>query len=273
MRRLASPFLGVLLASTAFATVSVHVYRADEQTPLAWGDPNIPDVYCDIMVGTRLTLFFVSDTALPSWSGGLRISWDDWDRGTVAARGYNEDTLIYEGSILPASGDDTHITNSQASEGVKFSLGAFQPIAGEWAVLDYRAQAVGTCIVGVYGVEADEIPDELDPFAGEPAPAGKVWTQALSFNHVPSRDYDGDSTVDFVDFALWADRWQEISVPDPNAADPNAPDPNAPSVPMTADLNADETVGLADLGLFCEYWLERTDIVELMPDPNVSEMP
>jgi len=27
------------------------------------------------------------------------------------------------------------------------------------------------------------------------------------------------------------------------------------------------------LGLFCEYWLERTDIVELMPDPNVSEMP
>jgi hypothetical protein len=260
-----------LLASTSFAAVSVHVYRADEQTPLKWVDPNIPDVYRDIMVGTRLTLFVVSDTALPSWSGGLRIRWDDWNRGTVAARGYNEDTSNYEGSILPACGlDYGFVSNSPDDSSVKFSLATFDPCAvGGWFVLDYCAEAVGTCIVGVFGVQADEIPDEINPqYRDEPPPAGKVWTQFLSFNHVPSRDYDGDSTVNFVDFALWADQWREISL-----SDPNAPDPIAPNTPVTSDLNADGTVGLADLGLFCEYWLERTDIVELRPDPNVSEVP
>ncbi len=42
--------LAGLLASTALATLSLQVYRADEQTPLLPADPNIPDVYQDIMV-------------------------------------------------------------------------------------------------------------------------------------------------------------------------------------------------------------------------------
>lgn len=271
MRRLASSVLGVLLASTAFAAVSVHVYRADEETPLEWVDPNTPDVYRDIMVGTRLTFFFVSDVVVSTWSGGLRIPWDDWNRGTVTARGYNEDTFNYEGSILPACGlGYGYLSESQDGNGFKFGLGVYDPCAaGEWAVLDYRAKALGSCTVGVFGVDCDGVPPEIDPrFGGEPPPAGRVWTQALSFNHVPSRDYNGDSMVDFVDFALWADRWQEISFPDPNA-----PDPNAPNLPAAHDLNADAMIGLADLGLFCDYWLERTDTVQLMPDPNVPEAP
>lgn len=270
MRALVSLVLTTLLTSVAPAAVSVQVYRFDEQTPLALADPNTPDVYRDIMVGTRLTLFVVSDTVVSTWSGGLRILWDDWDRGTVTARGYNADTFNYEGSVLPACGLGCgDLIDSPDSNGVKFTFSVDDPCAaGEWFVLDYHANALGACTVGVFGVESDGIPPELDPFTGEPPPAGKVWTQALSFHHVPSRDYNGDSTVDFVDFSLWATGRREIVEPDPNeavAADPNAP---AASEPRAA-----QAVDARELALFCTYWLEQTDVNTPAFDPNVSETP
>ena len=79
------------LASSALAGVSAHVYRADEVTPLAWADPNVPDVYAEIMVGTRLSVFINSDAPESSWSGGTFMSWEDWDRGILAGRDYDED--------------------------------------------------------------------------------------------------------------------------------------------------------------------------------------
>ena len=252
--------LAGLLTSTALAAVSVQVYRADEQTPLAWADPNTPDAYQDIMVETRLTLFVVSDTATSTWGGGLWVSWDDWSRGILAGRGYDENTWNYDGSILPACSEDTFICDVLDENGMTFSLNIDgMSAAGEWFVLDYYAEALGTCHVGVFSYEMTDgvpyaPPDGLYNLP-EPPPWGAVWTQNLAFNHVPSRDYNRDSTVNFVDFALWADQWQATVIPDPNA-------------PAPSDLNADNFVGVSDLALFCDFWLERTDILEPSSEPN-----
>ena len=72
-----------------------------------------------------------------------------------------------------------------------------------------------------------------------------VPIETLAFTHVPSRDFNGDTVVDFKDLALLASHW-----------DLNA-DPNSPDGPF--DLNADGRIDLGDLALFSEYWLERTD--------------
>ncbi|UCD52926.1 MAG: hypothetical protein JSW27_09850 [Phycisphaerales bacterium] len=273
MRRFAWPVLGVLLASTALASVSVHVYRADEQTPLEPVDPNNPEVYRDIMVGTRLTLFVVSDSAESKWAGGLWISWDDSDTGILSGRDFNDLTLVFEGSVLPTAGRDPHIFDSPDASGMQFALDVDNAMIGEWFVLDYHAKVPGTCDVGLFAYGGY---DGYDPSNGEPPPAGTAWIQNLTFNHVPSQDHNGDSKVDFQDFALWATRWQEISVPDPNAADPNdsnAPDPNDPNVPAATDPNEPHVVDARELALFCTYWLERTDVNEVVSDPNVPEAP
>jgi hypothetical protein len=248
--------LAMLMVSTAAAAVSVQVYRADEATPLEWADPNIADVFRDIMVGTRLALFFISDTEEIMWSGGIQISWDDWARGTVTGRGYNEITRNYDGSILPALSKDTFICDSPGSNAMHISLGIDTGLVGEWIVLDYQAQALGTCSMGVYAVEAGGVSPGFNPMLDDPPPARNVWIQALSFNHVPSRDYSGDAIVNFTDFAVWAARCHEPIVLDPNSTTPEE------------DLNGDDIVDGTDLALFCEYWLERTDLPETVEDPN-----
>jgi len=250
--------LAGLLTSTALAAVSVQVYRADERTPLEWADPNIPDVYQDIMVGTRLTLFVVSDANATTWSGGLQQSWDDWSKGPLAGRGYREITRNYDGSILPASGQETYIYKSPSSDGMCLSLSVDTALAGEWIVLEYHAQTLGTSNIGVYGIEPGELPPGYHPILGDPPPGRSVWIQGLSFNHVPTRDYDGDSVVNFADFALWANQWQETIVPDPNMATPG-------------DLNADDAVNTADLALFCDFWLERAGAPEPACEPNTVD--
>ncbi|MCJ7729293.1 MAG: hypothetical protein MUO27_05395, partial [Sedimentisphaerales bacterium] len=52
--------------------ISTRVYFRDSNTPLELADPNVPWVYRDIMVGTRLTII-VDSNASGSWSGGLLI--------------------------------------------------------------------------------------------------------------------------------------------------------------------------------------------------------
>jgi len=140
-------FLAILIgatASTSLAGVRASIYRADEVTPLPWADPNIPDVYQDIMVGTRLTIFIESDAPESAWSGGLSLSWEDWDKGIIEGRGYNEDSRNYDASVLPASGSKTLVTGPYPDiTWVVFDVDLSGGLAGEWAVLDYRAQAVG----------------------------------------------------------------------------------------------------------------------------------
>ena len=259
MKAFIGPVLVGLLASAAMGAVSVQVYRADEITPLEWADPNVPDVYEDIMVGTRLTLFLVSDAPASTWSGGLQISLDDWTRGTLSGKGYDPNARSYDDSVLPAAGLDTYIrlVHDGNDTDPHFSLAVDDALVGEWFVLDYNAQALGTCGVGVYSVEdSDELPPDHEIWPGYDPPAAQaVWVQGLLLNHVPSRDYDGDSIVNFVDFALWAERWQETLAADPNAV-------------LVGDLDANGRLDVSDLASFCEFWLERTDVPEALVDPN-----
>jgi hypothetical protein len=81
-----------------------------------------------------------------------------------------------------------------------------------------------------------------------------VPIQTLSFTHVPSRDFNGDTIVNFQDLALLASHWG-------SKADPNSPD-------AAFDLNADRRIDLGDLALFSEYWLERTDCSKAATNPN-----
>jgi hypothetical protein len=251
--------LAGLVASAALATVSVQVYRADAQTPLRWADPNLPDVYQDIMVGTHLTFFVVSDEDAPNWSGSLWISTDDWTRGNLIGRGYNEQRFNFDDSALPAAGDDPTVLDSLSESGMQFDLAAYNAVAGEWFVLDYYATAVGDCNVGLSAYVDPGVHLAPDEYPDEPPPGGQVWVQGLSFYHVLSRDFDDDTRVDFHDFAVWAERWQETAEPDPNS-------------PVIGDLDTDYAVDVADLALFCDYWLERTDVVEPDTEPNVPDI-
>ncbi len=256
-------FLAILIAAmaaTSLAGVSARVYRADEITPLPWADPNIPNVYQDIMVGTRLTIFIESDAPDSLWDGGLCISDEDWIKGFFSGRGYNAMEETYDGSILPAAGELSSAMILLGEAERYFFLSVTHGIIGEWGIVDYRAQAVGKCDVGVYEIgAAGPLPDDFNPDFDDPPPAQAHWLQGLTFHHVLSRDYNDDAAVDFADFALLASQWQGEAPVDPNAT-------------ASFDLDGDEAVDVADLALFCDYWLERTDIVDPNSDPNAPEL-
>ena len=104
IERLTIFVLFLCVASIATGEVSTTVHLADGNTPLELADPNVPFVYRDIMVGTKLTIVVSSDTAESPWSGKLQIAGTDWDYGAISARDYNDVTLDWEGSHLEAAG-------------------------------------------------------------------------------------------------------------------------------------------------------------------------
>lgn len=268
MKRFIATACIVLATSTAGAAVSAHVYRADEQTPLPWADPNVPDVYRDIMVGTRLAIFITSDEG-GTWYGELRNSLSKWAIGSVSGREEDPEAWGYEGSVLPAADHRGTLVADYHGPGDERGLWfdcAASTIAGEWFVVDYLAKAVGTCDLGLYAAEeTTDLPSGIEPGPDDVPTVDIVTIQSLSFNHVPSRDLNLDDIVDFVDFALLADRWK-TRPPDPNQLQATAVvDPNTSPSP---DLNADDVIDTADLVLFCTYWLERTDVNQPAADPN-----
>ncbi len=233
----------VVIAPLAAAKVRTAVYRCDETTPLALVDPNRPGVYRDIMVGTRLVIVVSSDTG-GQWQGQLWLSWDDAEFATLSARG---PTIIpgtfvpnYKGSCLEAAGEQPGVWAFEDTAGTGFDfMATYDPgipgfraaVPGEWFIFDYRAERVGSCDVGLYGL-----------FVSPDTPI-----EMLSFTHVPSRDFDGDTIVNFEDFALFAGRWRATIDEDPN------------SPAAVFDLNSDSRVDTDDLALFSEYCLERID--------------
>jgi len=257
--------LAAFHASTASAKVWARVCLADEVTPLALADPNVAEVYRDIMVGTRLAIFIKSDTA-ESWGGQLWLSNQSLSNGEMSGRDYNPLPPLpnYDGSCLPEAGRDARVSKTLAMEGVFFTLGtAWDVAAGDWFVFDYRAVSVGACSIGLYSNILPGTPeDPRDPYIiGAPPPWPVSLLQVLYFNHVPSRDYSGDGIVNFADFALLADGWKEAGLQDPNVA---------PGL----DMNGDARVDVRDLAVFSEYWLGRTNAVRPAPDPNeMDSMP
>ncbi len=227
------------MAPMATAAVWTTVYRCEGVTPLGVVDPNYPTVYQSIMVGTRLAVVVSSDTG-GDWWGYLMLSWDDWGYGTLSGRGYSTDTRTYEGSRLDAAGITARARNAQEPKGIGFGMNAhLAALPGDWFVFDYHAEQVGLCDVGLYnGLEFD------------------AAVQVLSFVHVPTRDFDGDTVVNFEDLALLARYWRTEAGPDPNGID------------HACDLNTDGKIDMPDLVLFREYWLERTDCNDLTLEPN-----
>lgn len=98
--RVALPLLLIaVLVSNVSASVTAKVYLADEEIPLALKDPNVPDVFRDIMVGTHLTIFIESDALVDS--AGSLVTSDPVDKGFLAGRGY---PVEYQNSVLEAAG-------------------------------------------------------------------------------------------------------------------------------------------------------------------------
>jgi hypothetical protein len=251
MRTLFVLVIGVTIVSPVLARVWTTVYRCDETTPLEAVDPNHPTIYRDIMVGTRLVIVVSSDAPgiygdHQLWSGGLVISLDDWQRGTLSGRRYDQKRRNYDGSLLAAAGPAgagtvVYREYFQPDTGNGFDLGVSQfSFAGDWFVFDYHAEQTGFCDVGLYDYHA----------------SFDVPLETLSFTHVPSRDFNGDTIVNFQDFALLASRCRAGVMPDPNGLD-------APF-----DLDSDGRIDPGDIASFSEYWLERTDCPQPIPDPN-----
>lgn len=245
-------------APMAAARVWVSVYQADGKTPLAVVDANQPNVYGDIMVGTRLTLVLSSDSS-EYWTGNLLLFQDDAKYARLSGRGYVlplPDSRIrfahYRDSRLDAAGtkaavwdvvDSNIIGLGFRSDRTPYITGGYPAYPGDWFVADYYAEQAGSPEVGLYDLLVDH----------------GVPRQTLSFAHVPSRDFDGDTVVNLKDFALFASRWR-------SAVDPNS----APEA--AADLDADHRVDAADLASFSQYWLARTDSNEppAPSDPTVE---
>jgi len=218
------------LPSIAKGGVSTRVCLADGNTPLELADPNIPFLYRDIMVGTKLTIIVSSDVN-GYWRGKLAITEPDCHYGLLSARNYNETTLDWAGSRFPTAGDRARVWDWQVPEvqGFKFQ-GHRSAVAGDWFIIDYTATNMGICSVRFYD--------------------GNVsWDEPvyyLTFFHVPTRDFNNNTVVDFVDFALFALYWRLADRTDPKLW-------------VRVDLDSDGDIDFSDLMLFADYWLEKTE--------------
>ncbi len=217
------------IASVLKGEVSVRVCLADGNTPLEFADPNIPFVYRDIMVGTRLTIVVSSDTE-GSLSAELAILGEDLDYGMLSARDFNEITLDWAGSRFPAAGDRARVWEWIEPDVQIIDLeSVHSPVAGDWFIIDYTATSIGTCNVAFYDY----------------AVSWEYPIYFLTFSHVPTRDFNNDAKVDFADFAVFASYWQLTDCSDTGWC-------------SGTDLNMDGNVDWNDLLLFTEYWLEST---------------
>ena len=237
-----------ILTSPTMAEVWTSVYRCDETTPLALIDPNRPGVYQDIMVGTRFVIVVSSDTG-GDWSGQLRLSWDDAQYASLSGRGPTIEPGVvepeYRDSCLEAAGEGAIIRDYSSARGVgfEFETSAYASVMpGDWFIFDYRAERAGSYEVGLYN----------------PTVSYDVPFETLSFTHIPSRDFDGDTIVNFEDLAVLARCWHASATHDPNGPE------------AVLDLNSDNRIDADDLSLFSQYWLEQTDCNGAVVDPNNS---
>jgi hypothetical protein len=231
VRSLQILLLMALMHSVAMGYRSARVCLSDGNTPLELADPCVPWVYRDIMVGTHLTIIVDSNEG-GSWGyGELSIWGTDRDYGVLAGRDCNEETLECPGSLLPAAGDDANAYELCGDDvwGVSFWINQ-SAVAGDWFIVDYNATSIGNCQVAFYDWDVNDV----EPLC------------EMSFTHVPSRDFNEDSIVNFSDFAVVGSYWGTINCTDPNSCG-------------KVDFDGDQTIGISDLGAFVEYWLERTD--------------
>jgi len=237
MRKLIVLLLIFGAPTVAMGEISTRVCLADSNTPLELADPNVPFVYRDIMVGTKLTIIVDSNIA-GEWGSNmasdLTIEGQYRDYGLLSARDYNDATGDWEGSHFEAAGDLACVWEwwELAEPGIQgFNLeGHTSAVPGDWFIIDYTATNVGVCKVGFYDRSVS-------------------WDYPVYyhvFSHVRTRDFNKDTKVDFADFALLALYWKATGCSDPNWCE-------------GADLDTNGKVDSNDLILFADYWLERTE--------------
>jgi len=232
------------LSVGAQAKVWTTVYRCDEKTPLTPSDPNYPSVYQDIMVGTQLVIVLSSDSRQP-WLGSLQYTPKNGEDMPLTGRGYDLNRDSFADSCLPAAGGDkaaVRLLDLMGMWSLDLMTGAF-PSSGDWFILDYRADGVGTYDLGLYDLHI----------------SWDTPIQVLSFTQVPSCDFDGNGIVDFEDYALLASH--EL------VAEPILDDQN-----VAFDLNSDGLIDFRDLASFSGHWLERT-MCDMPVDPNQATGP
>jgi hypothetical protein len=230
MKILITVVLLLAFGSIAVGEVSTRVCLADANTPLELADPNVPFVYRDIMVGTKLTIIVDSNIA-EFWTGGLYFGSTYRDYGVLSARDYNDITLDWEGSHFEAAGDKARVQAVHDIVNSGFDLYSYDSaVTGDWFILDYNATNIGICKVDFYDYSLSwDYP---------------VYSHV--FSHVRTRDFNQDTKVDFTDFALLALYWLETGCSDPDWC-------------AGTDLNTDGTVDRNDLTFFADFWLERTE--------------
>jgi hypothetical protein len=228
-----------LLAASVGAEVYLTVYTPDQETVLL-PDPNT-GCY-SVMAGTRLPLVISSDMGGVPWDGSLGIATEFWGVGTLSGRGRDDDpnlhALSYPGSALEAAGwrPDVLFRCVDVSRTSMFTfLAAWHSQPGDWFVIDYRAQEPGYC--------------EVDLF--EFAVSFETPVRTLCFEHAPSRDFNEDDIVDFVDFALLAGQYGSVVEPG-----------------TLLDFDQNGLVDAQDVAQFSNYWLTITDANEpLLEEP------
>ncbi len=235
MRRFQILVLVALMHSVAMGYKSARVCLYDGNMPLELADPCVPWVYRDIMVDTHLTIIVDSNDD-GYWEYGELSIWDaNQNYGDLAGRDFNKNTDDWEGSRFPAAGDVARVWDFQEPRqdhdvnGFMFS-GNSDAIAGDWFIIDYNAISVGNCRVAFFDGDFS-------------------WDEPLyemHFTHVPSRDFNKDSIVNFTDFALLSSYWGISNCTDPNGCG-------------KVDFDGSESVDVNDLKLFVEFWFERTD--------------
>lgn len=215
------PVLAIMLGiiSIAAGTISTTVFLRDSNTPLELVDPNIPHVYRDIMVGTKLKIVVSSDDTSEYWAGDLGLEEAYWPYGILTPR-----------DPLPAAGDFSY-TSEQEESGIKWinlNGGYGNVEVGDWFIIDYNAVDAGDFNIVFYDYNISWDPNYY-----------------ICFSNVRSRDFNYDTIVNFQDYGILLNHWSETDCIAPNWCE-------------GTDLDANGYIDINDLMLFCEFWLERT---------------
>lgn len=211
--------------SSTKAEIFTNVFLRDSNTPVQLIDANFPHIYKNIMVGTKLKIIVSSDTS-DYWTdgGALAIEETYWPYGYLTAgeplpaAGINADVFPWEEELPPP-----------VIGFILYTAGVDEVYKGDWFRVDYDAVDIGNCSVGFY-----------DFYMNWSAP---IYN--LSFNHVPSCDYNNDTIVNFQDFRIFVSHWLEINCQSSGWCE-------------GADLDTNGSVEIEDLMRFCEFWLEKT---------------
>jgi len=234
MKNLTSVVLLLVFSSIAAGEVSTRVCLADANTPLELTDPNVPFVYRDIMVGTKLTIIVYSDIGgefIFEQGYDLAIQGEYMDYGLLSARDYNDITGCWEGSILEAASSFACVY-----EWVEMGIHGFnlqsdiKSEPGDWFIIDYTATSMGVCEIVFYDRNVSWVEPKYN----------------LIFSHVRTRDFNQDKKVNFADLTFLALYWLQAGCTGPDWC-------------AGTDLNTDGIVDYDDLMLFADFWLERTE--------------